>query len=131
MFEGEFLEEKKYKGTEKEYDRVGTLIFSGEHKNGNKFYGTEYYKDSIYERTIFEGEFNKKYKGKEYNNNGELIFEGEFRNEERWNGKAYNNLSRFFYVDGKIEGNVMVYDYINHELFEGEYKKAENIKNIF
>ena len=37
MFEGEFLEEKKYKGTEKEYDRVGTLIFSGEHKNGNKF----------------------------------------------------------------------------------------------
>ena len=76
---------------------------------------------------IFEGEFknNKKYKGKVFNKQRELIFSGEFKDEERWNGKGYNNLSEFSYINGKLEGNIIVYDYINYELFEGEYKNGE------
>ena len=112
----------------KEYDRFGKVIFQGEYKNGNKFYGKEFYTNDIFgSKSIFEGEFqnNKKYKGKEYNKYGELIFEGEYKKEERWNGKGFNNCSQFFYVDGKIEGNIIVYDYIKHELFEGEYKNGE------
>ena len=128
IFDGEFKDGEKYKGLSKEYNRFGLTLFYGEYKNNSKFYGTEYdYYDIFGYKSIFEGEFqnNKKYKGKEYNKSGELIFEGEYRNEERWNGKAYNNCSQFYYVDGKIEGNVIVYDYIKHELFEGEYKKGE------
>ena len=105
------------------------MYFSGQYKNGNKYYGTEY---SYYINSpIFEGEFknNKKYKGKLYQYE-KLIFEGEFKDEERWNGKGYNNISQYFYVNGKIEGNVVVYDYINHELFEGEYKNGEKYNGI-
>ena len=40
-------------------------------------------------------------------------------------GKAYHNISQFSYVNGKIEGNVVIYDFINHELFEGEYKNGK------
>jgi hypothetical protein len=72
---------------------LGKKIFYGEYKDGNKFYGQEYYFLGLIgddRKTVFEGEFkeNKKYKGKEYNKNGELIFEGEFKDEERWNGKG-------------------------------------------
>ncbi len=96
------------------------MFFSGQYKNGNKYYGTEYSKWSC--SPIFEGEFknNKKYKGKLYQYE-KLIFEGEFKDEERWNGKGYNNISQFSYVNGKIEGKLVTYDYANHELFEGEY----------
>ena len=67
IFEGEFKERKKYKGVEVEYNRFGKKTFEGEYKNGNKFYGKEYYeKDINGNKNIFEGEFqnNKKYKGK-------------------------------------------------------------------
>ena len=92
------------------------LAFNGE--NSNEFYGKEFYK---YGEMSWKREFRnyKNYKQKE------LIFDGEFKNEERWNDKAYNNLSEFSYINGKVEGNIVVYDYINHELFEGEYKNGE------
>ena len=54
-----------------------------------------------------------------------MIYEGEFKDGERWNGKGYNNISEFNYINGKIEGKVVTYDYEKHELFEGEYKKGE------
>ena len=91
-------------------------------ENSNEFYGKECYK---YGEMNWERELRnyKNYKGKDKER--ELIFDGEFKNEERWNGKAYNNLSEFSYINGKVEGNIVVYDYINHELFEGEYKNGE------
>ena len=46
------------------------------------------------------------------------------------NGKAYNNKHEFLYINGKIEGNIVVYDYINHELFIGEYKNGEKYNGI-
>jgi len=127
IFEGEFKNGQRYKGLSREYDRYGKKIFYGEYKDGNKFYGNEYNLNRIGEEIIFEGEFrnNIKYKGKEYTKFGELIYEGDFKDGKRWNGKGFNNISEFYYVNGKIEGNVFVYDYIKHELFEGEYKNGE------
>ena len=84
-------------------------------------------------KKIFEGEYknNEKYKGKEYNKFGEIIFEGEYNNNERFEGKAKNNLFDFTYINGKINSkNISVYDYINHELFIGEYKEGEKHNGI-
>ena len=61
IFEGEYLNGKKWKG--KVYDEIGDLEFEGEFLNG------------------------KRWKGKEYDEVGELEFEGEFLNGKRWNGK--------------------------------------------
>ena len=135
IFEGEFKNGQRYKGLSKEETRFGKKIFCGEYKDGNKFYGCEYYIDYFFrekKNIIFEGEFknNKKYKGKEYTKLGELIYEGDYNNDKRWNGKGYNNISEFYFVNGKIEGNLYVYDYINHELFEGEYKQGEKYNGI-
>ena len=81
---------------------------------------------------IFEGEYlnKQKYKGKEYNIYGDIIFEGQYKYDERFNGDGYNNCSQFKYVNGKIEGNIVVYNFSKHELFEGEYKNGEKYNGI-
>ena len=130
IFEGEYKNNERYKGDLYEYELFDKKKFSGSFKEGNKYYGKEYHLlCNIFSKTIFEGEFKEgqRYKGKEYNGFDELILEGEFKDGERYNGKGYNNISQFVYINGKIEGKVVTYDYENHELFEGEYKKGENI----
>ena len=214
IYEGEYLNGKKWNGKGKEFNPDGTLLFEGEYKNGKKYFGKlykkgelifegeiknsekrkkddlnqnsqiingsdilnksdikimnnkedkdiincKYYKEPkdkyyildklIYEKKkieqdkysyieyncygqiIFEGEYlnNQKYKGKEYNDYGEIIYEGDYNNGERFNGKGYNNCNQFSYINGKIEGNLVVYDLLNNELFEGEYKNGEKYK---
>ena len=64
IFEGEYLNGKKWNGNLKEYNDYGNLEFEGKYLNGER-----------------NG------KGKEYNNNGKLIFEGEYLNGKR-NGKG-------------------------------------------
>ena len=130
IFSGDYINGIKYKGFEREFGRFGEIYFIGYFQENKKFNGTQFDKNA---RTLFEGEFknNKKYKGKEFNKEGELIFEGIYNNEEeKWNGKGYCKNKEFNFVDGKIEGNVVTYDYINHELFEGEYKKGEKYNGI-
>ena len=105
-------------------------IFYGEFKDGNKFYGTEDYLYGTFKKFVGEFQNNKKYIGKEYNNLGELIYEGNYKDGKRWNGKGYNYISKFYYMNGKIEGKVIVNDYINHGLFEGEYKNSEKYNGI-
>jgi len=130
IFCGDYTNGIKYKGFEREFGRFGETYFIGYFQENKKFNGTEFDKNAL---TLFEGEFkdNKKYKGKEFNKEGELIFEGIYNNEEeKWNGKGYCKNKEFIFVDGKIEGNVITYDYINHELFEGEYKNGEKYNGI-
>ncbi len=67
IFEGEYLNRKKWKGKGKEYHDNNELKFEGEYLNGEK-YG----------------------KGKGYNYYGNLIFEGEYLNGKRnKKGKEY------------------------------------------
>ena len=130
IFLGEYKNNKKYKGFQREFTRFGELYFNGYFQDNKKYNGIEY---NINALSIFEGEFkdNKKFKGKEYNKDGDLVFEGIYNSEgEKWNGIVYNKENQFKLSDGKIEGYVVVYDYINHELFEGEYKNGEKYNGI-
>ena len=64
MFEGEYLNGKKWNGKGKEYNDYGTLNFEGDYLKGER-----------------NG------KGKEYYNDDKLKFEGEYLNGKR-NGKG-------------------------------------------
>ena len=97
-FEGEYLCDKKWdgkgydedgnvtyelnKGTgkAKEYDKYGSLVFSGEYLNGfRNGKGKEY--AGMGRRLIFDGEYLsglRNRKGKEYYTTGNLEFEGEY-----------------------------------------------------
>ena len=130
IFEGEYKEGKKWKGKGNDYNSYGGLLFEKEYNNGMIIKEVEY---NLEGKKIFEGEYqnNEKYKGKEYNDFGELIFEGEYKDNERFEGKGKNNLFEFNYINGLIESqNIVVYDYINHELFIGEYKNGEKYNGI-
>ncbi len=80
IFEGEYLNGKRWKGKIKEYNH-GNLIFEGEYKNGERNgKGKEYEKDNG--RLIFEGEYfiGKRHgKGKEYLTSVEIY--NKFRND--------------------------------------------------
>ena len=90
IFDGEYLNGKKWKGKYKDYINNSSIIFESEYLNGEiNGKGKEYY----YNNLIFEDEYlngQKNGKGKEYFNN-KVIFEGEFLNGKRWNvkGKDY------------------------------------------
>ena len=100
----------------------------------NKIDGSKYsYKEyDTNGQIIFEGEYlnDKKYKGREYNKYGNIIYEGDYKDGKRYNGSGYSNSSQFKYINGKIEGNVIVYDFKKHELFEGEFKNGEKYNGI-
>ena len=103
-YEKNIIDNSKY--SYKEYDINGQIIFEGIYLN------------------------NQKYKGKEYNKYGNIIYDGEYKNGKRYNGNGYNNCSQFKYINGNIEGNIIVYDIKKHELFEGEYKNGEKYNGI-
>ena len=68
MFEGEYLNGKRWKGKGKEYNKDGRLIFEGEYLNGKRWNGNE----------------------KEYDYHGDIIFEGEYLNGKilkKWKNK--------------------------------------------
>ena len=132
MFEGEYLEGKKWNG--KGYDKNGNIIY--ELKDGNGFF-IEY--DVEYgERIEFEGEYKngeKNGKGKEYFD-GILVFEGEFKNGKRnGKGKEYFDGQLVFegeYLEGKIwNGKGKEYDTgTDVLLFEGEYVNGKRWNGI-
>ena len=117
------------KDTEYKYYLNNKLKYEKKKVDNNNYIYVEYSNDG---KIIFEGEYlnNQRYKGKEYNSYGDIIFEGQYKYDERYNGKGYNNCSQFNYINGKIDGNIVVYDFIRHELFEGEYKNGEKYNGV-
>ena len=89
-FEGEYLDNKRWKGNIYNYNGFNTLYQLNNEKNNIV---KEYNCDG---KLIFEGEYLnglRNGKGKEYSSfNGKLIFEGEYLNGERnGKGKEYND----------------------------------------
>ena len=84
VFKGEYLNEER-NGKGNEYDKGEALIFDGEYINGKRWKGKgkEYFLNG---KLKFEGEYlngEKNGKGKEYNKYGELIFDGNYLNGKK------------------------------------------------
>ena len=106
IFEGEYLNDKRWNGEGKEFGNYNDLIFEGEYINGIKNGKVKEY--DFYGGLIFDGEYvngERNRKGKEYNKD-KLIFEGEFLNNKKWNGigKEYNEDNKLKY-EGEYEKN--------------------------
>ena len=88
LFEGEYLNNKKWNG--KEFNIDGHLEFELKNEVG-KVKEYSFYDGKLeYEGEYLNGERNGK--GKEFNlKNGKLKFEGEYLNGKKWNGKGYND----------------------------------------
>ena len=81
LFEGEYLNGKKWNGKRNNYSYDGKLIFEEEYLNGKRWKGKGYKKNFEIKNGIF--------KGIEYNNYGKVEYKGEYLNRER-NGKGKN-----------------------------------------
>ena len=131
IFEGEYLNGRKWNGNIKQYDYNNDLLYEEEYYNGKRtgkrkeFYkgnlkfegqyynekrngmGKVYYNGKlIYEWEYLNDKRKRIGKGKEYYDNGKLKYEGEYLNGKR-NGKG-----KEYYSDGKL-------------IFEGEYLNGE------
>ena len=127
LFEGEYLNGKRWKGKIKEFDDDRNLLFEGNLMNGKKNgKGKEY----DYKRLKFEGEYlNGKRNGigKEYNYAGKVNFEGEYlEGSKHGKGKEYYNSGKIFfegnYLFGERYGFGKEYYENGKLLFEGEFK---------
>jgi len=127
IFEGEHKNGIK-NGKGKEYDYDGTLMFEGEYLNGKRWKGKRtiyYYSSHLYfEGSILNREIEGK--GKEYYSNGELRFIGEIHDGYRWNGKGYdkNGKMEFEIKDGKKKGkiyNIDIYITYKWEFLNGRF----------
>ena len=129
IFDGYYLNDKRWNGIGKEYDSKNNLIFDGEYVNGKKKGKYKEYNDKG--ELIFEGEclYDFKYKGKEYDK-GKLIYEGEYLYNKIWKGKVKEYYYYFYGLDILFEGellngieNRIGKEYYNGKLiFEGQYK---------
>ena len=90
LFEGHYSNGKR-NGKGKEYDEDGSLIFEGEYLDGKKWKGHGKQYDEDTEKLIFEYEYFNGIitgEGKEYDRiNGDLLFSGNYLNGKR-NGKG-------------------------------------------
>ena len=128
IFEGEYLNGKKWKGIEKQYDEdTGNLIFEYEYKNGERNGEVKEY-DKYNEELFFYGTYldgKRNGQGKEYkfipyidynyssnyssrnNSKNIIIFSGEYLNGERKEGKEYNYDEKLVYKGGYLNGKEM------------------------
>ena len=132
IFDGEYLNGKRWNGKGKEYYKGDNIIIEGEYKNGILI-GKEYYiKELVYEGNFQNG---KRFgKGKQYWNN-KLKFEGEFLNGKRFgNGKEYNYDGNLIfegeYKYGKRNGKGKEYDNNGKIKFEGKYLNGKKLYNL-
>ena len=100
------MNNERWIGKGKEYEKGVYLKFEGEYLNGKRWNGIIYNKEDNSQFPIKNG--NGKVKEFDYNNR--IIFEGEYINGEK-NGivrKYYDNLFLFEgeYLNGKINGKV-------------------------
>ena len=84
IFEGEYLDNKRWNGNGKEFDYKENLIFEGDYLNGKRWEGIIYNKEENLEFRIKNG--NSKVKEYLINKYNKIIFEGEYINGEK-NGK--------------------------------------------
>ena len=96
IFEGEFLNGKKWKGKFKRYDFNGPVIYESEYLGNTR---------------------------KEYRL-GKLIFEGEYLNEKKWNGKGYDKNGEVIYEIKDGKGTIKEYFDFNILRYEGEYSNG-------
>ena len=148
IFEGEYINDFKYKG--KEYYKNGNLKNEGEYlfkeKWNGKFY--DYNGKEIFEikngsglieeiekeekiilylgKDLNEDKLKEKMQTKEFDYDGNLLFEGEYFLSERYKGKFYEYYDNKLvfegeYLDGKIlNGKGKLYKF--GEEFEGDYE---------
>ena len=98
LYEGEYLKGEK-NGKGRHYDLFGNLVFEGFYLNGKRWRGKncEYNRDGqlLFEVEYLNGEFQGKYKG--YYSNGKLEYEIEYLN-----GKKNGKFQGYFY-DKKLK----------------------------
>ena len=123
MFEGEYLNGKKWKG--KGYDNLKNLVYELNDGKG-------YIKKCWFNDVLFEGEYlncERNGKGKEYDYDSTLIFEGEYSNDKKnGKGKEYNENGKLEF-EGEYLNNFKIKGkyYINEKLeYEGEYLYNKN-----
>ena len=137
IFEGEYLNGKKWKGIEKEYDEdTEQLIFECEYSNGGRNgEGKEYDKyngELLFSGTYLNGKRNGK--GEEYKfissekhyysysslnySKNIIIFSGEYLSGERKEGSEYNYNEKLVYEGGYLNGKGKIYDNNNKLKYE-------------
>ena len=137
VFDGEFLDDKKWKGIEYIYEmnRSGwdKLVYKWEYLNGKKWNGIGY--DKNYNFELKEGKgYIKEFDFQNRDDSGYLKFEGEYLNGER-NGKGKEYYTKDLeeiilkfegeYLNGERNGKGKEY-YKNENLkFEGDYKMGK------
>ena len=144
IFDGNYLNGEKSKG--KEYNYLEDLIFEGEFKNNKRWKGKgkEYLEGGL----VFEGEYlygERNGKGKEYkimnnknlsitingeiknfDNNKNLIFIGKYLNGKKWNGNGYD----YFYDQYLNKIIIFEREYIKGKKSESEIHFDKNGKII-
>ena len=126
IFEGEYLNRKRWNGKYKLIDIWGKTLFEGELINGERK-GKEYDNDG---NLIYEGEylnFKKNGKGKEYFKNGKIKFEGEYILDIKWTGNIYDPDGNFIFKMINGEGYGKEYDNDGNLIYDGEY--LNGVKN--
>ena len=123
IFESEYANGIK-NGKGIEYNKKG-ILFEGEYLNGKRWNGIlkEYF-NSPHQIKFFGHYCEGKKIGKEYDIDGQLIFEGKYLNDKKWDGIICNNNGYLFPLKN---GNGKVKEYgINGKLiFVGEYINGE------
>ena len=113
IFEGEFLNNKKYGKGKEYYDNADkTIKFEGEYKNGKKNgKGKEYnYNgDLTYEGIYFDNKKNGK--GTEYYVGGEIKCIYEYKIEKIWNMKEYSKNNNYKIINEINEGKGIINGY--------------------
>ena len=140
IYEGEYFHGER-NGKGKEYDTRGKLIFEGEFLNNKQWKGKGYDDDNVvyelnnningkgreyynYGDLKYEGEYlngRKNGKGKEYFFNQKLRFEGEYKNDLQWDGKGYDKSKKIVYELKNGKGLKKDYDDSGDMIYASEY----------
>ena len=131
IFDGYYLNDKRWNGKRKESDYNDNLIFEGEYVNNKKKGKYKKYNENRELRSEGEYLYDFKYKGKEYIK-GKLVYEGNYLYDKKYTGKSYDENGNIIYE--LIKGNGKVIEYSNNnKTFDGELlngKKNGRYKGI-
>ena len=123
LFEGKFLNGKRWEGKGKEIN--GDIILIGEYSEGKLNGKVKEYREYI---LIFEGEYiegKRNGLGKEYYFFGNLIFNGIFKAGKKWEGIGYDKYGHKIYELKNGKGYIKEYDDFGILKYEGEYSNGE------
>ena len=132
IFEGEYINGKRWNGKGIEYDSKRNFLFKGTYFKGKKWIG----KAREYNVHLFDYEYmNGEIIGKEFDDNNTLVFLGEFKDREQWNGIIFKKIYTGNEYLGQIRSGVMngigkEYDFKGDLIFSGEYRNGERWNGI-